>query len=400
MTFLPVLIGIVFWLSLCSILYTYFGYPILISIIPPYKKQSVQRTENLFSVTLLIAAYNEKNIIEEKIKNCLAIEYPKNKLQILVITDGSDDGTNLIVQSYEHLGVELLHQPSRNGKMAAINRAMPYARGEIIVFSDANNFYKPDTIHKLIQPFSNPKVGVVSGAKTIEKGDGELGNSEGLYWKYESFIKKQESRVSSCTSVAGEVLAIRKSIYLTPPSHIINDDFYTAMQVLRQGYKLVYVEDAKSAERISPSPKDEIIRRRRINAGRYQAIFMSLNLLPKDPLLIWQIISHKYLRPLVPFFMILIFICNLIAVWIPYERPDGLFYLSQPFNLIFLILQVIFYLLAVAGMFIEKRQGDSRLRLLFYLPAFLVNSNYAALQGFFQFIKGKPGHLWQKAERR
>jgi cellulose synthase/poly-beta-1,6-N-acetylglucosamine synthase-like glycosyltransferase len=349
---------------------------------------------------MLIAAYNEKNVIEDKIKNSLKIKYPNDKLQILVITDGSDDGTDQVVKSFENEGIKLLHQPERKGKMAAINRAMPHATGEIIVFSDANNFYKPDTIQKLVQPFVDPHVGAVSGSKTIEKGDGELGNSEGLYWKYESFIKKQESRVSSCTSVAGEILAIRKNLYSTPPNHIINDDFFSAMQTLRQGYKLVYAEDAKSTERISPSAKDEMIRRRRINAGRYQAISMSFRLLPKNPILIWQIVSHKYLRPLVPFFMIIVFLLNLIAVLIPYQRPDSWFYLSQPFGFILLILQIIFYLMAIIGMKIEKQQGNSRLRLLFYLPTFLVNSNFAALQGFFQFIKGGQGHLWQKVERR
>ncbi|MBL8092309.1 MAG: glycosyltransferase family 2 protein, partial [Anaerolineales bacterium] len=255
MTLLLLAVSLLFWISLGAIVYTYFGYPILIALIPSYKKRDVTRNYTPVSVTLLIAAYNEKTVIEEKIKNSLTIEYPKDKLQILVVTDGSDDGTNLIVQPYEGGNVKLLHQPERKGKMAAINRAIPHATGEIIIFSDANNFYKQDTIQKLIQPFSDPQVGAVSGSKVIEKGDGELGNSEGLYWKYESFIKKQESRVSSCTSVAGEILAIRKSLYSIPPNHVINDDFFSAMKILRQGYKLVYVEDAKSIERISPSAK-------------------------------------------------------------------------------------------------------------------------------------------------
>lgn len=399
MTVLPITIALFFWLSLFAILYTYFGYPILIWLMPSLNKKIAQIPYTP-SVTLLIAAYNERNVIEEKIKNSLAIDYPKDKLQIIVVTDGSDDGTEQVVKPFEKFGITLLHQPKRNGKMAAINRAMPYTTGEIIVFSDANNFYQSDTIRKLVQPFADSQVGAVSGSKTIEKGDGELGNSEGLYWKYESFIKKQESRVSSCTSVAGEILAIRKSIYSTPPNYIVNDDFYSAMQTLRQGYKLIYVEDAKSTERISPSAKDEMIRRRRINAGRYQAISLSFKLLPKNPILIWQIVSHKYLRPLVPFFMIIVFAMNLAAVFIPYPKPNHWFYLSPPLGLIFLILQIAFYLMAIVGMKIEKQQGDSRLRLLLYLPTFLVNSNLAALQGFFQFIKGEQGHLWQKVERR
>lgn len=395
-----ILIEILFWFSLGMILYTYLGYPVLITIMPTHKNLPIKENSSPLSITLLIAAFNEEDVIEEKIKNTLATEYPTEKLQILIVTDGSSDETPQIVKLYSNAGVELLHQPERRGKMAAINRAMPYVRGDIIIFSDANNFYEPDTIPKLAEPFNDPQIGAVSGAKVITKGDGELGNSEGLYWKYESYIKKQESRAGSCTSVAGEILAIRKSAYITPPDHIINDDFYMAMKIIRQGYRLVYIADAKSNERVSPSSKDERIRRTRINAGRYQAIAMAGNLLPKEAVLRWQIISHKFLRPLVPFFMIIIFLTNVLAVLFPYPQPQGLLYHSYPFGLIFLTAQIIFYLLAITGTSLEKHKSEGFARLLFYLPTFLVNSNYSALLGFLQYIKGKPGHLWQRAQRR
>jgi poly-beta-1,6-N-acetyl-D-glucosamine synthase len=391
---------ILFWFSLVMILYTYFGYPLLITLMPARKTAPPKENRHPSPVTLLIAAFNEKDVIEEKIRNSLATEYPAGKLQILIVTDGSSDETPQIVESYYNAGVELLHQPERHGKMAAINRAMPHVRGDIIVFSDANNFYEPDTISRLVQPFSDPQIGAVSGAKRIIKGDGELGNSEGLYWKYESYIKEQESRAGSCTSVAGEILAIRKSAYIAPPDRIINDDFYTAMQIIRQGYRLVYVADARSSERVSSSARDERIRRTRINAGRYQAIAMAGSLLPKDAVLRWQIVSHKFLRPLVPFFMIIIFLTNVFAVLFPYSRPQGLLYHSY-FSSIFLAAQILFYLLALVGTSIEKRNGKGGLaRLLLYLPTFLVNSNYSALLGFIQYVKGQPGHLWQRAQRR
>lgn len=395
-----IIIELLFWFSLGAILYTYLGYPILITLMPTRKNPLIKENSSPFSTTLLIAAFNEKDVIEEKIKNSLATEYPYEKLQILIVTDGSSDETPLIVKSYSNTGVELLHQPERRGKMAAINRAMPYVRGDVIIFSDANNSYEPSTIPRLVQPFNDSQIGAVSGAKVITKGDGELGNSEGLYWKYESYIKKQESRVGSCTSVAGEILAIRKNAYITPPDHIINDDFYMAMQIIRQGYRLVYVADAKSNERVSPSAKDERIRRARINAGRYQAIAIAGNLLPKEAILRWQIISHKFLRPLVPFFMIAIFLTNILAVLFPHSRPQGLLYHSYSFSLILLTAQILFYLLAFTGTLLEKHKGGGSARLLLYLPTFLVNSNYSALLGFLQYIKGKPGHLWQKAQRR
>lgn len=399
----PILITVLFWGSILLILYTYFGYPILISLVPSRgaKKTDADAPPFTPTVTLLVAAYNEKAVIEEKIRNSLGSEYPRDRLQVLIVTDGSDDGTPDLVQKYLDQGVELLHQPERRGKMAAINRAMQHVRGEVIVFSDANNLYQSDTIQRLAQPFSDPEVGAVTGAKVILKGDGDLGESEGLYWKYESYIKKQESRAGSCTSVAGEILAIRKAAYIRPPDNIINDDFFTAMQVVRQGYRLVYEPRARSSERVSPSARDEVIRRRRINAGRYQAIAMSRQLLPFDkPLLVWQILSHKFMRPLVPFFMIAALLTNLLAAAIPYPRPAHWVFLTAPVGLVLFALQILFYLMALVGNSIQQKQGGSKLRLLFYLPTFLTNSNLAALQGFFQFLKKQPGHLWTRIERR
>ncbi len=394
------LIALLFWASLGGILYTYFGYPVLIYLLAKmiHKPETYQTSQP--SVTLLIAAYNEEAVIEEKIKNSLTINYPKELFQVLIVTDGSADKTPEIVKRYINYGIEILHEPERRGKMAAINRALPNARGEIIVFSDANNYYQPDTILKLIQPFGSPAVGGVTGAKVIGQGDGSLGASEGLYWKYESFIKKQESRAGSCTSAAGEVLAIRKNLYAPPPDHVINDDFYIAMQIVRNGYRLVYIPEAKSVERVSPSARDEIARRTRINAGRFQAITMAGQILPFNrPLLVWQILSHKFLRPMVPFCMIGMAIFNLLAVLFP-PQAQGLWILSKPYSIIFLVLQILFYTAAWVGSRAVNRGEQNRLIRLFYLPTFLTNSNYAALMGFFRFLRGSQSHMWERIQRR
>jgi cellulose synthase/poly-beta-1,6-N-acetylglucosamine synthase-like glycosyltransferase len=395
-----VLIALLFWGSLGGILYTYFGYPILIFLLAKiiHRPETYQAYQP--SVTLLIAAYNEEAVIEDKLKNSLTINYPKGLLQILVVTDGSGDKTPEIAKRYIPFGIEILHEPERRGKMAAINRALPQARGEIVVFSDANNYYQPDTIIKLTRPFAKPEVGAVTGAKVIGQGDGSLGASEGLYWKYESFIKKQESRAGSCTSAAGEVLAIRKSLYSPPPDHVINDDFYIAMQIVRKGYRLVYAPEAISMERVSPSAQDEIIRRTRINAGRFQAITMAKQILPFNrPLLVWQILSHKFLRPIVPFCMIGAALFNLLAVLFP-PRAKGLWILSKPYSLFFAGLQVLFYALAWVGRRAGNRDEQSRLVRLFYIPTFLTNSNYAALMGFFRFLRGNQSPLWERIQRR
>jgi len=234
----------------------------------------------------------------------------------------------------------------------------------------------------------------------IEQGDGNLGASEGLYWKYESFIKKQESRLGSCTSVAGEILAIRKDLYVAPPDNIINDDFFIAMQIIRKDYRLVYAPEARSIERVSLTARDEVIRRTRINAGRYQAISMAGRVLPlNNPVLVWQIISHKFMRPLVPFFMIGAGITNLIAVIFPPETDSAL-YLGSPFSLILLVLQVIFYSVAFIGAGAKYEERQNRLARFLYIPTFLINSNFAALRGYVQFMRGQQSHLWERIQRR
>jgi cellulose synthase/poly-beta-1,6-N-acetylglucosamine synthase-like glycosyltransferase len=328
------------------------------------------------------------------------VDYPKSKYQILVVTDGSSDDTPERVKKFQKDGVELMHEPERRGKMAAINRALPHARGEIVIFSDANNAYQPDSIRRLVAPFADPAVGAVSGAKVIAQGDGSLGASEGAYWKYESFIKKQESRLGSCTSAAGEILAIRKDKYIAPPGNIINDDFYIAMQIVRQGLRLVYAPEAKSSERVSPTAKDEITRRTRINAGRFQIIALAGQILPfNQPLIVWQIISHKFMRPLVPFFMIAAALSNLLAVIFP-PQAHSILALGLPFSAILLGLQALFYLSALIGTWLAKRGKQSGLARLFYLPTFLMNSNFAALKGFAQFVRGGQSHIWERIERR
>lgn len=393
-------LAITFWLSLGGIIYTYFGYPIIIALLAGIFSKTEQSKPATPSVTLLIAAYNEETVIRSKLNNCLSLDYPNERLQILVVTDGSSDETPKIVDEFGSRNVKLLHQPERKGKMAAITRAISQIESEIIVFSDANNIYQPDTIMQLVAPFSNPGVGAVTGAKVIEKGDGSLGNSEGLYWKYESFIKRCESQLGSCTSAAGEILAIRKKLYVNPPPKIINDDFYIAMQIIRQGYRLVYVPEARSSERVSLTAQDEIIRRTRINAGRYQAIAMAGQILPFNrPILVWQVISHKFLRPLVPFCMIGLAILNLTAVLYP-PKAGGAIYLDAPFSVIMLGLQVLFYMLAWLGASSGKQENQSKFVRFLYLPTFLTNSNFAALKGFFQFLRGQQSHIWERIQRR
>ncbi|MBI9043230.1 MAG: glycosyltransferase family 2 protein [Anaerolineaceae bacterium] len=392
-----------FWFSIFFILYTYLGYPLILTVLARFKPESKELQPHTPSVTLLIAAYNEETVIAKKLENALGLDYPGDKLQILVAADGSDDRTVEIVKSYVEQGVELSFSHKRQGKMAAINRAMVVAQGEIVVFSDANNMYSKNVIRDLAAPFADAEVGGVSGAKKVLSDGGVLGESEGFYWKYESNIKKQESRLGTCTGTAGEIFAIRRALYVPPPGEIINDDFYMAMQILKQGSQIKYAPEAVSMEPVSLTPQDEIIRRERIIAGRYQAMSLSDKNLPlKRPLVMWQIISHKFLRPMIPFAMIMAFLSNFLSLFKGKNyKGKGVFYrftnLFLPFGMIFFICQLGFYLLAALGI---VRKGELTKRKLFYLPAFLVNSNLAALKGFYRYISGNSSVNWKKVERQ
>ncbi len=393
---------LVFWLSLLFIFYAYAGYPLAIALLAALRPARIRDTGDFLpSVTLLIAACDEEAVMAAKLENALSLDYPPSLLQILVAADGSQDRTREIVEGFASRSVELSYSPARAGKMAAINRAMVQARGEVVVFSDANNMYNAEALRRLAGPFQDPSVGAVSGAKSIVLDGRSLSASEGLYWKYESFIKERESRFGCCVSVAGEILAIRRSLFRAPPDTVINDDFFMAMSIVRRGYRILYAPAARSVEYVSSTSRDEIERRARIIGGRYQALFLSHRLLSlRHPVRAWQVVSHKYSRPLVPFAMAGVLAANTFAVLRPPAAEAGgsaLFRLAPPFNWIFLALQVLFYLAALAGTSAAPKGKWGR---LFYLPAFLVNSNLAAVLGLARFITGRQSAVWKKVNRR
>jgi cellulose synthase/poly-beta-1,6-N-acetylglucosamine synthase-like glycosyltransferase len=390
------MLGALFWLFVLLIVYIYAGYPLAIWLFSRMAPSSRMVSGALPSVTLLIAAYNEEKVIAQKIDNSLQMAYPRDKLQILVMDDGSEDRTQEIIKGYADRGVELAFNPPRRGKMAAINRAIRQARGEIVLFSDASNSYAPNVVDEMVIPFSDPRVGAVVGARAIDAGEGGLGESEGMYWRYESFIQRCESRIGCCTGIVGEILALRRDLFTPPPDGIINDDFYMAMQVVKRGYRVAYAPAARSFESISPHAQDGIERRRRIVAGRYQAIFHANRLLPWNrPIVVWQVVSHKFMRPLVPLFMIGALFVNLLALFFTArETAFPVLFLAPPYNWIAVSCQSVFYLLALGGRRMEKRPGGY-FRFL-YLPTFLFNSNWAALVGLYRFLTGNQTTQWVK----
>jgi biofilm PGA synthesis N-glycosyltransferase PgaC len=380
----------VFWSLAASVVYTYAGYPAILGLLgrlrPSRPEPPAQAA--LPRVTLIVAAYNEEEVIVDKLRNSLAQDYPSDLLEIIVAADGSNDDTEARVRSFEAEGVRLLLNPERRGKVAAINRAAAAATGEILVFSDANNAYGPSVIRELVVPFGDLEIGGVVGSKRVAEGDGSLGETEGLYWRYEAYIQRMETRLGSCTAAAGEILAIRSSLFEPPPEGIINDDFYMVMRLLRRGYRVVYRPQAQSVERVSASGRDENTRRARIVAGRFQAMSLSRQLLPfHSPQLVWQVLSHKFMRPLVPLAMIGMLVSN-----IPLALHGSRVWTGM------LLAQLAFYVTAVVG---DRFTPSGTLGRLTYLPTFLLNSNLAALMGLFRVVTRRRGmHLWDRVQSR
>lgn len=391
-------VSLFFWLSVFFVVYTYAGYPILIAILARVRSERIKRTDLEPSVTLLITAYNEDAVIRSKIENSLALEYPQSKLQILVAADGSTDRTQEIVEMFSDRGVELNFVPERSGKIVAMNRAVLKVRGDVIVFSDANNMYEPDAVRKLLAPFSDLNVGATTGSKMIVQDGSELGSAEGMYWKYESWIKRNETIFSSCIGAVGEILAVRRNLYISPPNNVINDDYFIVLELLKRGYRISYVPEAKSLEYVSAGENDEIIRRSRMTTGKYQAIFGFFNLLPFNrPVLIWQIVSHKYFRAFLPFGFIGAFLANVIVVLCSSQSDTlSIISLAYPYDWLFMILQLVFY--SVAFVPTKKRVGGLTGKIL-YIPAYLVNSNIAVLKGLYGFLSKRQTNIWERVRR-
>jgi cellulose synthase/poly-beta-1,6-N-acetylglucosamine synthase-like glycosyltransferase len=391
------MLAILFWLSIFLVAYTYIGYPLLLALLARFKANRQPFPISDLSVTLLITAYNEEAVIAKKIENSINLYYPRNRLQIIVAADGSSDRTAEIVGQFKEQGVELNYVSQRNGKMAAINRAIPQARGDVILFSDANNMYEPDAIRKLVAPFSDTSIGATTGAKLIIQDGSDLSEAEGVYWRYESWIKKNETALNTCTSAVGEILAIRRELYRPPPNDIINDDYYMVLDLIKRGFRVYYVPEARSFEYTSATMNDEMLRRSRMNTGKYQAIFLSYKVLPFNrPFVLWQIISHKYCRAFLPFGFIGAWVTNLLIVLQHKEMSLSFFQLSSPYSEIFLLTQLMFYGVAVLGSLLKF---PGILGKLFYLPAYLVTSNLAILRGFYGFITRKQSNIWERVRR-
>lgn len=387
---------IIFWIFFAIIFYSYVGYGIIIYIYLKIKSLLGNRSKFRFNedyipeVTLVTALFNEETVVEAKILDTFKIDYPEDKLKIIFITDGSSDNTPDIVKKYPR--VQLLHQPQREGKVAAINRAMQFVKTPLVIFCDANTYLNQDCVKNIVRHYIDPKVAAVSGEKkiaNINTHEYAASAGEGLYWKYESFLKTLDSKFYTVVGAAGELFSVRTSLFQPVDKRILLDDFYISMKLCQQGYRVVYEPEAFSTEAPSFSIKDEQIRKVRNGAGGIQAILLLLPLLNifKYGKLSFQYISHRVLRWIVcPPILPLMLIINII-IW---------YFTKESMYMVILVLQIAFYLAALIGWLFTLK--NIKVKLL-YVPYYFVFINVAMYLGFFRFINKTQSVLWDKAKR-
>lgn len=382
-----------FWFGLFIVFYTYIGYGILLYILVRIKETVKKKTIRSFpaslpDVTLFITAYNEEDIVRQKMENCRNLSYLADKLRIVWVTDGSDDHTNERLAAYED--VSIFFTPERKGKTAALNRGMQYVSTPYVVFTDANTMLNTEAIKEIVRCFSNPKVGCVAGEKRVDTQSAQGATAgEGFYWKYESALKDLDDRLYSAVGAAGELFAIQTRLFEQMPSDTLLDDFILSLRIAAKGYKIAYCKEAYATETASLNMKEEEKRKIRIAAGGLQSVWRLRGLFNifRYGMLSFQYISHRVLRwTLTPLMLFLLLPVNLILALS-----------GNPFYIGTLTLQLLFYAAAYAGYRMEQRNLRNK---LLFIPYYFIFMNVNVIRGFFYLNKNKGNGAWSKAKRK
>jgi cellulose synthase/poly-beta-1,6-N-acetylglucosamine synthase-like glycosyltransferase len=313
---------VIFWLSAALIFYAFFGYPFVLLFLQIPFRRRIRKEKIEPSVSILVAAYNEASVIAAKVRNALALDYPPDRLEIVIASDGSTDETAQIVQSLilkeGQDRVRLLNYPENRGKVTVLNESVPQLRGEIVVFSDASSMLAKDALRQLIANFAEDNVGAASGVyQVLRTDDAKLGRQEDLYWKYETFLKVREANIGALAGAHGSLYAMRKSLYPFPPVGTINDDFVIPTSVLHRGFRIAYEPLAVAYE--EAHEMEGFGRRIRITAGNVEQLFHIKNLLwPPQPLVLFCFLSHKGARLVVPLAMIALLASNILLRHVPF----------------------------------------------------------------------------------
>jgi poly-beta-1,6-N-acetyl-D-glucosamine synthase len=384
---------LIFWFCFIIIAYTHIGYAAVLYMILRIKRlivpvRSFVNKEYEPHVSFIVPCYNEAPILEDKILNTLTLDYPKDKIEFIFVTDGSDDGSDAIVSNYAD--IKLMHDIARKGKSAAENRSVAAAKGDIVIFSDANTILNADAVRQLVKHYADPHIGAVSGEKRImqQRKDNAAGSGEGFYWKYESKLKKWDAELYSIVGAAGELFSFRRRLYIKMEEDTILDDFILSLRIAARGYRVYYEPSAIAMETSSLNSKEELKRKIRICAGGWQAMKrLSFLLNPyNDPLLSFQYISHRVLRwSLAPLSMIALFFINIPLAF------------ENSFYAWIFTAQCAFYLSGFAGMMMEKREMRFK---AFFIPYYFCMMNYAAVAGLSRFLSASQSSVWERSKRK
>ncbi len=388
---------ILFWATLLIVFYTYLGYGILLYMLIRLKRlfagaprrAVVPADEQLPTITLLICAYNEENVVAEKMANTLAIDYPRDKFRIMWVTDGSTDRTNELLAAYPQ--VDVVFSPERRGKSAALQHGLQELRTRYVAFTDANTMINPGALKEIARLFTDPTIGCVSGEKrVVARQAGQMAaEGEGLYWRYESTLKRWDSELYSAMGAAGELYAIDPTLVRQVPHHALLDDFMMSMNIVVDGKRIAYTPDAYAQEYGSANIFEESKRKRRIAAGGLQSIWWLRTLLNPfhHPLVTFQYVSHRVLRwSVTPVAMAILLVVNVLLS----ALRAGVFFDAT------LIAQALFYFAAFLGWLLSRRGIRNK---LLYTAYYFVFMNINVFRGMAYLCEHKNNGAWEKAKR-
>ncbi len=388
---------IIFWICLALCVYTYIGYGLLLYIMVRVKRwlkgkpQPLEQPADaeLPEVTFLVCAYNEQDVVEWKMQNIRELDYPRVKLHIMWVTDGSSDQTNEKLRQYED--VTVVFSPERRGKTAALNHGISEVKTELTVMTDANTLVNSQALREIVRCFQDPQVACVAGEKRVmARQDGEIAaEGEGFYWKYESTLKQLDSELYSAMGAAGELNAIRTALYEPMPETALLDDFVMSMNMVDKGYRIAYTSKAYAMEYGSANLEEEAKRKRRIAAGGLQSSWWLLGMMNpfRHFLVAFQFVSHRVLRwTITPIAMVALIPINVALVWM----KAGTCYTA------IWILQLLFYLAAFGGYLMEQR---GRKQKWLYIPYYFLFMNINVFRGMHYLSTHQGGGTWEKAKR-
>jgi cellulose synthase/poly-beta-1,6-N-acetylglucosamine synthase-like glycosyltransferase len=376
---------ILFWASLAAMTWAFVGFPVVLLLRGLLRPRPVHKAAITPRVTLVIVAHNEADSIGAKLDNVYALDYPSEQLEVIVASDGSDDGTNDIVASYAGRGTRLLAFP-RSGKIPALNAAVAQARGDILVFSDANSMYSPDALRALVAPFADRTVGAVGGDQRYVSHSGRhiAGFGERVFWNFDRLLKTMQSRGGNMTSATGAIHAVRRALFQPVPLGV-SDDFVISTRAIASGYRLVFEPAAVALETVTPTYQAEFNRKLRVIVRGLRAVSAVRQLFNplRHPFYAVQLFSHKVLRWSVSWSALVLFVTSMSQY-----NVGGIYRLAAQ-------AQIIFYLCALTGWLLRRSAvAGHRYFKIFSVPFFFCMANYAALRAWLQFLGGKRVDVW------